>query len=109
MSDLAAFPSDWSELEVLPLGSAGGPTNSSGNNMSVNVVVLATTSRGSVTLKSTNANNNPVVSPNWLLTTTDQEVAVQALKRVRKVALTTGSTLCQEVILGPAFRAMQKS
>ena len=104
-SDLAAFPADWPELELLPLGSAGGPTNSTGNYLALDVVLLTTTSRGNVTLNSTNANDNPLVSPNWLLTTTDQELAVQALKRAREVALMTGSTVGPEVIPGPAVQS----
>ena len=105
LSDLATFPSDWPVLELLPVGSAGGVTNSTGNYIAVDAIILTTTSRGNVTINSTDANDNPIVSPNWLLTTTDQELAVQALKRVREVAVSTGSTVGPEVIPGPAVQS----
>ena len=93
IADLASFPSDWPELELLPLGSAGGTTEEPGNYMSIQVALLTPTSRGNVTINTTSVHDNPVVSPNWLLTTTDQELAVQALKRARQVTLETGITV----------------
>ena len=70
------------------------------NYFSVTVAVLATTSRGTVTINSTDTNENPLVSPNWLLTTTDQELAVQGLRRAREIAKATGIAVGAEVSPG---------
>lgn len=46
------------------------------------------------------ADHNPIVSPNWLTTKADQELAVQALKRIRDVAKASGITVGPEVAPG---------
>ena len=50
-----------------------------------------------MTINSTDTTDNPVVSPNWLLTETDQELAVQGFKRARQIANASG------IIVGPEF------
>ena len=107
LTELAAFPSDWPELEILPIAAAAGPTNttSKANYMSVNICVLTTTSRGNVTLNSTDPATNPLISPNWLLTPEDQQLAVQGFKRARQVAENTGITVGPEVIPGPQVQS----
>ncbi|KAM0796604.1 glucose-methanol-choline oxidoreductase [Usnea florida] len=101
LHDLAEFPTDWPELELLPLASATVATNDSDNYASVTIAVLATTSRGNVTINSTDTSLNPLISPNWLLTQTDQEVAVQGLKRARQIAAASGITATPEFAPGP--------
>ena len=100
-SELANFPPDWPEVELLPLGEAVAPTNDSDNYFSINVGILTTTSRGNITLSSADPNDNPIVCPNWLLTKTDQELAVQAVKRARQIASSTGIVLGAEISPGP--------
>ena len=104
ISELNNFPSDWPDLELLPLGAAGGPTTAPGNYIAMNIAVLSTTSRGTVTLASTDASVNPLISPNWLVTTADQQVAVAGLRRAREVAQATGATIGAEVYPGPAVQ-----
>ena len=70
------------------------------NYFSVSIVVLATTSRGNVTINSTDTNDNPLVSPNWLLTKADQELAIQGFKRAREIANMTGITIGPETSPG---------
>lgn len=67
----------------------------------MSIAVLTTTSRGNVTINSTNANNNPIVSPNWLLTTPDQELAIQGLKRARELIAASGISVGPEFSPGP--------
>ncbi|MCJ1458167.1 hypothetical protein MMC28_008538 [Mycoblastus sanguinarius] len=100
ISDLAQFPSDWPELELLPLADTTAAVTDTGNYFSVSIAVLATTSRGNVTINSTDTKDNPLVSPNWLLTTTDQELAVQGFKRAREIANATGITVGPETSPG---------
>ena len=54
-----------------------------------------------MTIGSSNTDDNPVVDPNWLATKTDQELAVQALKRAREIGQATGITIGQDVAPGP--------
>ena len=56
-----------------------------GNYASPMVALTAPFSRGNITITSTDTNDNPVVSPNWLLDPRDQEMAVAAFKRARQV------------------------
>ncbi|KAK3173823.1 hypothetical protein OEA41_007155 [Lepraria neglecta] len=101
LSDLSQFPSDWPELELLPLAATTATVPDTDNYASVSIAVLTTTSRGNVTINSTDTNDNPLVSPNWLLTITDQELAVQGFKRARQIANATGITIGPEFSPGP--------
>ena len=103
LQDLAQFPADWPELEVLPVAAATVTTNDSDNYASITIAVLATTTRGNVTINSTDTSLNPLISPNWLLTQTDQEVAIQGLKRARQIAAASGITAKPEFAPGPTI------
>jgi choline dehydrogenase-like flavoprotein len=54
----------------------------SGNYITVNTVVTSPTSRGSITLRSSDRLAHPVINPNYLATEFDQYAAVQALRDV---------------------------
>ncbi|KAL8725086.1 MAG: hypothetical protein Q9166_007580 [cf. Caloplaca sp. 2 TL-2023] len=100
LTDLAGFPADWPEIELLPLASATAPAADSDNYAAVSIALLTTTSRGNVTISSIDTNTNPVVTLNWLLSATDREVAVAAFKRARQLAAATGITIGPEVLPG---------
>ncbi|KAL8945210.1 MAG: hypothetical protein Q9211_000260 [Gyalolechia sp. 1 TL-2023] len=100
ISDLSTFPSDWPEIELLPIAGFAAPATDSANYATVSIAILAATSRGNVTIASTDTNVNPVVSTNWLLTKTDQELAVAAFKRARQLAAATGVIVGPEVLPG---------
>ena len=85
----------------MPIASAISKTNDTSNYFSFATAIVTPTSRGNVTINSTDTRDNPVVSPNWLLTTTDQELAVQGLKRLRQIANATGITVGEEFAPGP--------
>lgn len=104
LSDLDQFPTDWPELELLVLATADAPTNDSANYASFRIAVVAPTSRGNVTILSADTNDHPVISPNWLLNTTDQEVAVQGFKRARQLAQASGITVGPEFDPGDAVQ-----
>ncbi|KAF9882808.1 hypothetical protein FE257_005140 [Aspergillus nanangensis] len=67
---------------------------------SILVTLEAPTSRGNITIRSSDAAELPVVNPNWLATKTDQEVAVAAYKRVRDILR---SNVINPVIIGDEF------
>lgn len=101
LADVSQFPSDWPELEIVPQGATSVPVPDSDNYASVLVALEMTTSRGNVTITSADSQDNPLVSPNLLLSRTDQELAVQGLKRARQVAMATGITIGPEIAPGP--------
>ena len=44
-----------------------------------------TTARGNVSINSTDTADNPLVNTNWLGTSTDQQLAIQGVKRAREI------------------------
>ena len=105
LSAFSKFPADWPELELLPLAGTAAETNDSDNYASFTIAVLTTTSRGNVTINSTDTNFNPLISPNWLLTSEDQELAVQGFKRARQVAAATYAIVGPEFFPGPSTQS----
>lgn len=104
ISDLSTFPDDWPEIELLPIAAATVPAAGTDNYAISSIALLTTTSRGNVTIASTDTNDNPVVSTGWLLTNTDQELAVAGFKRARQLAAATGITVGPEVFPGPQIQ-----
>lgn len=98
---LNGFPSDWPDFELLPLPVQIVPTTDDSNYMSVTMAVLSTNSRGNVTLASTSALDNPVITLPWLQSNEDQEVAVSAIRRARQIAAASGLVVGSEVAPGP--------
>lgn len=105
LAELSRFPADWPELELIPSAATTAPTNDSENYVDFIVGVLTPTSRGNVTIDSTDTNKNPIVSPNWLLSRSDQELAVQGFKRAREIAAATGITIGSEYYPGPSTQS----
>lgn len=90
---LKTFPSDWPEIEWLPIsGYLGYQTNRQkedprdGYNYAViNAGLITPLSRGNVSIASADMADHPILNPNWLTDPTDQEVAIQSFKRSREV------------------------
>ena len=100
LAALSTFPPDWPELELLPLAYNTATPVDTDNYATFSVAVLTPMSRGNVTIASADSGDNPIVSPNWLIEPSDQELAVQALKRIREVAQASGITVGPEVAPG---------
>ena len=90
---LATFPADWPELELLISDGYGGrlrdlltgaPADGK-DYASIAVGLLATFSRGRVTINSTDTAANPLVDPNLFGDPRDRDLAVQAFRRVRQI------------------------
>lgn len=105
LSALSNFPADWPELELLSLPAASAATNDSDNYASFSIAILTPTSRGNITIGSTDTNDNPLVNPNWLSTSSDQELAVQGFKRARQLAAATGITVGPEYSPGSSTQS----
>jgi len=78
---LSQWPADWPEMEYITLN-FGGPTGAMAAEISM--LMVATISRGNVTISSNSMLDKPIISTNWLLENADQEVAVQAYRRARE-------------------------
>lgn len=104
ISDLSRFPDDWLEIEPLPLAAATAPAADTGNYAVSSISLLTSTFRDNVTIATTDTNDNPAISTNWLLANTDQELAVAGVKHARQLAAATGITVGPEVFPGPQVR-----
>ena len=104
---LNTFPSDWPELEWLPISAyLGYQTNRQTedphdgyNYATLNPGIIAPLSRGNVTIQSADMSHPPLINPNWLADPTDQELAVASFKRSRDMWNYLGS---QGLLVGTA-------
>ncbi|KAI9823678.1 MAG: hypothetical protein M1826_007647 [Phylliscum demangeonii] len=93
LAGLASFPDDWPEIEFISLAAfagygrdLGAEAPQDGNFYTTTAAALiAPFSRGNVTICSRDTADNPVVSPNFLLDRRDEDVALQAFKRLRQM------------------------
>ena len=107
-ADLASFPSDWPDIEYISgagyVGQFDDLLLSQPKDGYMYATILATIvkplSRGNVTISSTDTNVLPVINPNWLTSTTDQQVAVAAFKRARQAF---AAPALQEVVIGEEY------
>ncbi|KAF2237533.1 GMC oxidoreductase [Viridothelium virens] len=110
LTTLSNFPEDWPELEFLPMAAQLAPISPDDPNMysSMFIVNVAPLSRGNVTLASADPFQNPLVSPNWLVDKTDQEVCIAGIKRARQALAATGITVGEEVAPGPDVQSNEE-
>lgn len=92
-----SFPADWPTFSYIALDDTFVPQYDGKNYFSMSAALLATFSRGTVTINSTNTADNPVVDPRWLDDPRDKEMAVAAFRRCREIV---ASETMQEVIDG---------
>ena len=88
------FPKDWPHIEYLVLDAYfGDGSSSTGENdgrqyVAASVGLVASFSRGNVSIRSADTAVNPVISPNWLSDARDQDMAVAAFRRGRQLFAT---------------------
>jgi choline dehydrogenase len=98
VSELAAFPDDWPEIEYQIASVYMSGVEGAYNDYGTFVIVPVTpTSRGNITLQSNSMLDPPVINPNWLTSQTDKELALQALKRGRAII---SSAAMQPILIG---------
>ena len=103
---LDQFPSDWPEVLYTVVDAYSGDgrfpiaaTPLDGRRFATILLSLvAPLSRGNVTINSTDTADNPVITSGLISDPRDQDVAVQAFKRIRKIVNTTA---VQSVVTGP--------
>ena len=90
---MAQFSEDWPEVELISgngyIGNFWFPELQQplDNNQYATILgaLAAPTSRGSVTITSTDTNVPPKIQPNWLSMEADQEVAIALFRRMREI------------------------
>ncbi|KAK6007027.1 hypothetical protein QM012_006035 [Aureobasidium pullulans] len=100
------FPSDWPDAEFF--ASSNGVAGLAHDGAGIFIGLLATFSRGSVTIKSSSMADAPVINPAWLTDKRDQELAVTAFKYARRLANTTSLRrviVGDEIAPGPAIQS----
>ncbi|KAI4212768.1 MAG: hypothetical protein LQ349_009326, partial [Xanthoria aureola] len=93
VQELDSFPADWPELEWLPISSFLGYRGNAQtvdprdgyNYATINPGIIAPLSRGNISINSSEMTSPPIINPNWLSSTTDQELAIQGFKRAREI------------------------
>ncbi|KAH0344390.1 alcohol oxidase, partial [Aureobasidium melanogenum] len=81
-TDLAAFPIDWPDYEVV----IGDVPFAAGAEYAQAIGMLeAATARGNVSISSASMADPPLIDTQTLATSTDQQVAVQVIKRMREL------------------------
>lgn len=89
----AAFPSDWPEIEWLPVAAYNGDNankqtadpKDGHNYATINACLVAPLSRGTVKLSAPDMLTLPAVNPGWLTNSADLDLAVQAFRRQRAI------------------------
>lgn len=61
---------------------------------------MAPTSRGNVTIKSSDTSDLPIINPNWLATESDQQVVIAMFRRIRAAFQ---STAMNPIIIGEEY------
>ena len=93
LRDLATFPHDSREIKYFSVGAffgyqenylTGTPTDSYQYATSA-AAPVAPLSHGKISIASANISNQPLINQNWLISLTDQQVAVAAYKCARQV------------------------
>lgn len=105
---LSTFPPDWPELEFLTAPAYFGYQQNSAleapqdgyQYATLTAALVAPLSRGNVSISSPDTADAPLINPNWLLDSTDAEVAVAAYKRVREIM---ARPEIAPVLLGPEY------
>lgn len=101
---LNEFPEDWPLIEY-SLSSTNRVSHSIDPERhygTIDCVLVATSSRGNMTISSSSNRDPPIINPNWLRDEVDQEVAIQAYRRARKAwrAVPDGVRVGKEVFPG---------
>ncbi|KAH6694933.1 hypothetical protein BKA61DRAFT_711361 [Leptodontidium sp. MPI-SDFR-AT-0119] len=96
---LNAYPQDWPDVQYI-LSGVDLVTNTPGDYISIGALPLKISSRGNVTINSTDTTDNPIVNVGWLQYKTDQELIIQGFKRCRQIATSMGVVSGPEIAPG---------
>jgi choline dehydrogenase len=105
---VASLPADWptSEYLILPEALAGTPEDGV-VYASFMPTLISAQSRGNVSISSSKMSDAPLINPNWLATTADQEIIIATVKRAREFAQSeamSGVIVGEELAPGPSVQ-----
>ncbi|KXT18623.1 hypothetical protein AC579_9784 [Pseudocercospora musae] len=91
--DLAWVPAYWPDAQIAPTTYYIGrsfrvPPPDQKNYAAFIGSITAPSSRGSVSIRSSDMADKPLIDPQWMTNTTDQELAVAAIRRMRQILST---------------------
>ncbi|KAJ4297924.1 hypothetical protein N0V90_005823 [Kalmusia sp. IMI 367209] len=82
----AAVPKDWPDLEILATEGYPGPVPPDGDDyVGIDIALVNTFSRGTVSISSASTLDPPVIHINFLSDPRDKEVLIAAVKRAREI------------------------
>ncbi|KAK5946123.1 hypothetical protein PMZ80_000263 [Knufia obscura] len=82
---IASLPTDWPEVELILSTSSRSLEVADDNTKqgTISCLMIATASRGNMTIASSSILDRPIISPNWLLDPRDREVAIATYRAAR--------------------------
>ncbi|KAL2350321.1 oxidoreductase [Cryomyces antarcticus] len=103
-SDLASFPADWPNYEVVIADLPFAPGANYGQGIGM---LNSQTARGSITISSTDTADSPLINTQTLATATDREVAVAAVKLIPGPNVATDDQILTWLLAnaGPGYHA----
>lgn len=104
---LASFPGDWPDYEMV-LGDL--PFAPDANYVQGIAMLQTASSRGSVSISSSDTQDPPIIDTQTLGSESDQQVMIEALKRTRTFFNTTSArrVVLEEVLPGPSVQSDQQ-
>ncbi|KAF9700411.1 hypothetical protein EKO04_001621 [Ascochyta lentis] len=83
---LSGFPADWPLIEntFTSSGRVLASSDTSKQYAVMGCILIATSSRGNMTIRSANNMDPPIIDPGWLREEADQEMAIEAYRRARQ-------------------------
>ncbi|KAF2125971.1 GMC oxidoreductase [Dothidotthia symphoricarpi CBS 119687] len=101
---LSSIPADWPLIEnsVTSSSSILTASDSSTQYGAIGCILIAPSSRGNMTIQSASNLDPPIINPNWLGHSADEEIAIEAYRRARQAwqAIPEGIRIGDEVSPG---------
>lgn len=101
LDELAELPNDQPEVEWLI--ASHGPQMATSSYVTFTPAILAVTSKGTISLSSANAAENPIIDPKTFSSPTEQALGIQIYKRLQDFVNATGLTTGPELKIGPRY------
>ena len=98
LNELSKLGEDEPEIEWLT--ASHGPQKATSSYVTFTPAIVAPISKGTITLKSADTADNPIVDPNVLTSTTDKLLAIQIFKRLQDIVKASGLTTGPELKVG---------
>jgi choline dehydrogenase len=98
-NQLEKYPADWPDLQYI-FNMQGEANNDTRNQASVVVTLQKPSSVGSITINSTDTEDNPIVDAAWLRSELDQRIGIESIRRARTFAQASDIVNGPEILPG---------